>query len=34
LLERNPENDQKINDTIQKLEALEINPYISQLSRL
>ncbi|HEY9031464.1 MAG TPA: hypothetical protein VIM93_08915 [Kangiella sp.] len=34
LLERNPENDRIIKNVLQKLEVSEINPYISQLSRL
>ena len=34
LLERNPENDRKVEDVLRKLKASEINPYISQLSRL
>lgn len=34
LLERNPENDRKIKDVFQKLKESEVNPYISQLSRL
>lgn len=34
LLVRNPVNDLKIRDVFQKLKASEINPYISQLSRL
>lgn len=34
LLERNPGNDRIIKNVLQKLEVSEINPYISQLSRL
>lgn len=34
LLERNPENDRKTQDVLEKLKVSEVNPYISQLSRL
>lgn len=34
LLDRNPVNDLIIDDVIVKLKSLEINPYISELSRL
>ena len=34
LLDRNPVNDMVIDDVIVKLKSLEINPYISELSRL